>query len=74
MADNSRTIRLPVHIQDSVKRIMIAERDLQAEGFSGDELIKQIAKRPGTRSEKVEQVRKFKMHLVSLDLKLVGRK
>lgn len=72
LADNSRTIRLPVHIQDSVKRIMIAERDLQAEGFSGDELIKQIAKKTGYPVEKVEQVRKFKMHLVSLDLKIGG--
>ena len=51
---------------------MIAERYLQAEGISGDELIKQIAKKTGYPVEKVEQVRKFKMHLVSLDLKIGG--
>ena len=72
LADNSRTIRLPVHIQDSVKRIMTAERDLQAEGFSGDELIKQIAKKTGYPIEKIEQVQKLKVHLVSLDLKIGG--
>lgn len=72
LADNSRTIRLPVHIQDSVKRIMTAERDLQAEGFSGDELIKQIAQKTGYPIEKIEQVQKLKVHLVSLDLKIGG--
>lgn len=72
LADNSRTIRLPVHIQDSVKRIMTAERDLQAEGFSGDELIKQIAQKTGYPIERIEQVQKLKVHLVSLDLKIGG--
>lgn len=72
LADNSRTIRLPVHVQDSVNKIMIAERALQMEGFSGDELIKQIAKKTGYSVEKIEQVRKTGIHLVSLDLKVGG--
>ena len=42
------------------------------EGFSGDELIKQIARKTGYPIEKIEQVRKLKIHLVSLDLKIGG--
>lgn len=73
LANNSRTIRLPVHIQDSVKKIMVTERILLMEGFSGNELIKQIAKRTGYRVEKIEQARKIQTHLISLDLKIGGK-
>lgn len=74
LADNSRTIRLPVHIQDSAKKIMIAERALQVEGLSGDELIKQIAKKTGYPVEKIERIRKMEIRLVSLDLKIGGKR
>lgn len=72
LADNSRTIRLPVHIQDTAKRIAIAERALQVEGLSGNELVKRIAEVTGLPVEKIEHVQNSKARLVSLDMKIGG--
>lgn len=67
LADNSRTIRLPVHIQDTAKRIQSAERMLQAEGVSGDELIKRISAMTKIPEEKIRYILKTKPKMVSLD-------
>lgn len=72
LADNSRTIRLPVHIQDTTKRIAIAERALQIEGLSGNELVKRISEMTGIPIEKIEQIQNSKTRLVSLDMKIGG--
>jgi RNA polymerase primary sigma factor len=67
MADKARTIRLPVHIEDRLRKIKTAERDIQKESGREptDELIAEIS---GLEVKEVKRVKAAARAPVSLEL------
>src|SRR5712691_714811 len=67
IADQSRTIRIPVHMNESLTKFMRFSRELEKElGFTPKN--EEIARRMETTAEKVQQLRALSRDPVSLDL------
>jgi RNA polymerase primary sigma factor len=71
LADQSRTIRIPVHINEALTKFMYSSRELEKE-LGRTPKNEEIAQRMETTPEKVEQLRAVSRDPVSLDLP-VGR-
>ncbi|MCI8718342.1 MAG: RNA polymerase sigma factor RpoD [Lachnospiraceae bacterium] len=66
IADQARTIRIPVHMVDTINKVMRAQRELLNELGREPEL-EEIAERMGLTSEKVNEVLKLAQEPVSLE-------
>lgn len=66
IADQARTIRIPVHMVDTINKVMRAQRELLNELGREPEL-DEIADRMGLTSEKVNEVLKLAQEPVSLE-------
>jgi RNA polymerase primary sigma factor len=66
IADTGRTIRLPVHVQDSLNRIITVRRQLLRE-LGRDPTLRELARRTKMKPEKVMFVIRSAAPLVSLD-------
>jgi RNA polymerase primary sigma factor len=66
LADQGRTIRLPVHVADQVRRIMRARRQL-AQKLNRDPLLPEIAKESGFTLERVRELLELVEDPVSLE-------
>ncbi len=66
IADQARTIRIPVHMVDTINKVMRAQRELLNELGIEPEL-EEIAERMGLTSEKVNEVLKLAQEPVSLE-------
>ena len=71
IADQSRTIRIPVHMNETLTKYLRASRDLEKE-LGRTPKDEEIAKRMETTAEKVQELRAISRDPVSLDLP-VGR-
>lgn len=71
IADQSRTIRIPVHMNESLTKFLRASRELQVETGQTPKN-EEIAQRLGTTAERVQELRTISRDPVSLDLP-VGR-
>ena len=66
IANNARTIRIPVHANENIKKMTRIQRRLQQE-FDRDPTKEEIAKEIGLDVSKVEHLMKIKHHPDSLD-------
>jgi RNA polymerase primary sigma factor len=71
IADQSRTIRIPVHMNESLTKYLRSSRELQME-LGRTPKNEEIAQRMGTTAERVQELRSISRDPVSLDLP-VGR-
>ena len=71
IADQSRTIRIPVHMNETLTKYLRASRDLEKE-LGRTPKDEEIARRMETTAEKVQELRAISRDPVSLDLP-VGR-
>ena len=67
IADQSRTIRIPVHMNESMTKFLHASRELEKE-LGRNPKNEEIAQRLETTAEKVQQLRTISRDPVSLDL------
>ena len=67
IADQSRTIRIPVHMNESLTKFLYASRGLEKE-LGRTPTNEEIAQRMETTAEKVQQLRTISRDPVSLDL------
>lgn len=74
VADQARTIRVPVHMVETINKISKIERELQQETGQEptDEMIAERFKQPNFDAEKVRYIRKINIDPISLD-KQVGK-
>jgi len=73
IADQARTIRLPVHIHDQLNQIRKAERDLHNE--LGREPSKdEVAEKVGIKADKIEFLKRAAMGSVSMEFELRSSK
>jgi len=66
IADQARTIRIPVHMVDTINKVMRAQRELLNE-LGREPEMEEIAKRMGMTPEKVNEVLKLAQEPVSLE-------
>ena len=71
IADQSRTIRIPVHMNESLTKYLRSSRELQME-LGHTPKNEEIAERMGTTADRVQELRSISRDPVSLDLP-VGR-
>lgn len=71
IADQARTIRIPVHMVETINKVLRATRKLTQE-LNREPTIEEIAKEMDMEPEKVEYVMKIKQDIASLD-QSVGR-
>ena len=71
IADQARTIRIPVHMVETINKVLRATRKLTNE-LNREPTVEEIAKEMGMEPEKVEYVMKIKQDIASLDA-TVGR-
>jgi RNA polymerase primary sigma factor len=71
IADQSRTIRIPVHMNESLMKFVRASRELEKE-LGRTPTNEEIGRRIGTTAQKVEELKAISRDPVSLDLP-VGR-
>ena len=69
IADQARTIRLPVHMAEAVRQFMRAKRDL-AQTYGREPALDEIAETMGLTVEKVEEILRAAQVPVSLDAPL----
>jgi len=69
IADHARTIRLPVHMFDSVNRLMRAKRELVSE-LGRDPSIHELAKRLELSASKVRELNRIAQEPMSLDMQI----
>lgn len=67
LADQSRTIRLPVHINDQVSKMFHIQHQLSQQ-LGRDPDVAEIADRMGLTSEKIEQMYKDAQYPLSIDM------
>jgi RNA polymerase primary sigma factor len=70
IADHSRTVRLPVHVHDTLGRIRKAKSLLLSEGFSAS--VQEISKATSLTGTKIKNTLQVTKKLVSLDME-IGR-
>jgi RNA polymerase primary sigma factor len=66
IADNARTIRIPVHMVENINKMMKTSRQLTIE-LGREPTSEDIAKKMGLPVEKVEEIQKIMMETVSLE-------
>ena len=66
IADQARTIRIPVHMVETINKVMRCQRRLTQE-LDREPTTEEIAKEMGMENEKVEYVMKIKQDIASLD-------
>ena len=71
IADQARTIRIPVHMVETINKVLRATRKLTNE-LNREPSVEEIAKEMGMEPEKVDYVMKIKQDIASLDA-TVGR-
>ena len=71
IADQARTIRIPVHMVETINKVLRATRKLTQE-LNREPTIEEVAKEMDMEPEKVEYVMKIKQDIASLD-QSVGR-
>jgi len=71
IADQARTIRIPVHMVETINKVLRATRKLTNE-LNREPTVEEIAKEMGMEPEKVDYVMKIKQDIASLDA-TVGR-
>ena len=71
MADQTRTIRIPVHMVETINKVLRATRKLTNE-LNREPTVEEIAKEMGMEPEKIDYVMKIKQDIASLDA-TVGR-
>ncbi len=71
IADQARTIRIPVHMVETINKVMRTQRRLTQE-LNREPSTEEIAKAMGMEPEKIEYVMKIKQDIASLDAS-VGR-
>lgn len=71
IADQARTIRIPVHMVETINKVLRATRKLTQE-LNREPTVEEIAKEMDMEPEKVEYVMKIKQDIASLD-QSVGR-
>ena len=71
IADQARTIRIPVHMVETINKVLRATRKLTNE-LNREPSVEEIAKEMGMEPEKVDYVMKIKQAIASLDA-TVGR-
>lgn len=69
IADQARTIRLPVHIHDQLGTVRKAERDLQNE-LGRDPTREEVAEKVGIKPDKVEFLKRASIGSVSMEQEL----
>jgi RNA polymerase primary sigma factor len=73
IADQGRTIRLPVHIHDQLNSLRKTERELKSE-LGRDATPKEIAKRAGLTTEKIEFLNRVSQNAISMETQLTSSK
>jgi RNA polymerase sigma factor (sigma-70 family) len=73
IADQGRTIRLPVHIHDQVASLRKAQRELKAE-LGKDPTDKELAARTGFEKERIEFLNRVSQEAVSTETSLTSSK
>src|SRR5581483_10149850 len=71
LSDKSRTIRIPVHMNESLNKFVRAMRELEKE-LGRTPTNEEIGRRLDTPMHKIEELKSISRHPVSLDLP-VGR-
>ena len=71
IADQARTIRIPVHMVETINKVLRATRKLTNE-LNLEPTVEEIAKEMGMEPEKIDYVMKIKQDIASLDA-TVGR-
>ena len=71
IADQARTIRIPVHMVETINKVLRATRKLTNE-LNREPTVEEIAKEMGMEPEKIDYVMKIKQDIASLDA-TVGR-
>ena len=71
IADQARTIRIPVHMVETINKVLRATRKLTNE-LNREPTMEEIAKEMGMEPEKIDYVMKIKQDIASLDA-TVGR-
>ncbi len=66
IADQARTIRIPVHMVETINKVLRATRKLTNE-LNREPSVEEIAKEMGMEPEKVDYVMKIKQDIASLD-------
>lgn len=66
IGDRSRTVRLPVHLQDNLRRIQRAKDDLMAD-LGREPSIEELAERVGDTVERTRAMENLSLSFVSLD-------
>lgn len=68
-ANLSKTVRLPVHVQDTIRKMYREEENLYKElGYPPS--IEEIAERMGTTAAKIEELYQYRMDVASLEMKV----
>lgn len=73
IADQGRTIRLPVHIHDQLNALRRAERDLKNE-LGRDPSNEEVAERVNIKADKIEFLKKVSRRDVSMEASIQGGK
>jgi len=73
IADQSRTIRLPVHIHDQLNAIRRAETDLKDE-TGRQPTVEEVARKVDMTVDKIEFLKRSSMHSISMESSLGGGK
>jgi RNA polymerase sigma factor (sigma-70 family) len=73
IADQGRTIRLPVHIHDQLNALRKAERQLAAE-LGRDATVDEVALRTNLSAEKIEFLRRVAQEALSMEQEMVSTK
>ena len=66
IADQARTIRIPVHMVETINKVLRATRKLTNE-LNREPTVEEIAKEMGMEPEKIDYVMKIKQDIASLD-------
>ena len=73
IADQGRTIRLPVHIHDQLNALRKSEREAKSE-LGRDATIEEIAERTGLATTKIEFLNRVSQNSVSMETQLTSTK
>jgi RNA polymerase sigma factor (sigma-70 family) len=73
IADQGRTIRLPVHIHDQLNGLRKSERELKSE-LGRDSTIAELSARAGLTSEKIDFLNRVSQQAVSMETELTSTK
>ncbi len=66
VADQGRTIRLPIHMVESVNKVVRVQRQMLQE-LEREPTVDEVAERTGLATERVVEIQQLSMHTLSLD-------